>query len=131
MRKIIVALILEENGKILLEKRKQSKSTTPGDIIFPAGHVEIGETNKEALKREMKEELCIEIENPSLVYEADFDCEEKQKIFWYKCDSYKGIIQNKEAEELLWISPFETGVLTHQVSRDALEKYFKTKNINV
>ena len=125
MRKDIVALILEENGKFLVEKRKQSKSTSPGDMIFPAGHVNYGETKEEALKREMKEELDIEIENPRFVYRADFDCEEKQTIFWYKCDSYKGKIQNKEAEQLLWISSAETHLMTHQVSRDALAAYFK------
>ena len=127
MRKDIVALILEENGKFLVEKRKQSKSTSPGDLIFPAGHVENGETKEEALKREMKEELNIEINNPQFVYKSNFDCEEQQTIFWYRCDSYKGSIQNREAEQLLWISPAETSLLTHQVSRDALSAYFKEK----
>lgn len=127
MRKDIVALILEENGKFLVEKRSQSKSTSPGDIIFPAGHVEYGETRKNVLKREMKEELNIEIENPQFVYQTNFDCEEKQRIFWYRCDSYKGLIKNIEAEQLLWISSAETNLLTHQVSRDALAAYYEGK----
>jgi len=40
MRKDIVALILENKGKFLVEKRKNSKLVTPNAIIFPAGHVE-------------------------------------------------------------------------------------------
>jgi 8-oxo-dGTP diphosphatase len=129
MRKIIVALILEKNGKILVEKRKQSKLTTPGDVIFPAGHVEESESREEALKREMKEELGIEIENPQLVYQTDFDCEEKQRIFWYCCDNYSGSIKNNEAEQLIWISPLEIDRLTHQVSKEALNIYLKNKGL--
>ena len=127
MRKDIVALILEHQGKILAEKRKQSKSTTPGDVIFPAGHVEDDETREQALYREMEEELGIRIYNPQLVYTADFDCEEKQRIFWYKCERWEGNIQTNEAEELLWISPSESNRFTHQVSRDALSAYFRSK----
>jgi len=127
MRKYIVALILEHQGKILVEKRKQSKSTTPGDVVFPAGHVEDGETKEQALYREMTEEFGIKIYNPQLVHTADFDCEEKQRIFWYKCERWEGKIQTNEAEELLWIGPSESNRLTHQVSRDALSAYFRSK----
>lgn len=127
MRKDIVALILEQDGKVLVEKRKQSKSTTPGDVIFPAGHVKSGETNEQALEREIKEELGIRIYEPRLVYLTDFDCEEKQRIFWYSCKRWEGEIQNNEAEELLWLSPSEFNILTHQVSKDALFSYFRRK----
>jgi len=127
MRKDIVALILEHKGKILAEKRKQSKSTTPGAVIFPAGHVEDGETREQALCREMEEELGIRIHNPQLVHTADFDCEEKQRIFWYKCERWEGEIQTNEANELLWISPSESHRFTYQVSRDALSAYFESR----
>jgi 8-oxo-dGTP diphosphatase len=127
MRKEIVALILEHQGKILVEKRKQSKSTTPGDVIFPAGHVENGETRKQALYREMEEELGIKIYDIQLIHTADFDCEEKQRISWYSCKRWEGKIQTNEAEELLWINSSELYRLTHQVSRDALLVYFRNK----
>jgi len=129
MRKEIVALILEKNGKILVERRKKSKTTSPGSIITPAGHVNEGETKEEALKREMFEELGIKINNPELIHEADFDCEEKQKIYWYKCESYEGDIKSNEAQELLWIDRSEIDILSFQVSKDALNKFFANKNI--
>lgn len=123
MRKNIVSLILEHEGKFLVEKRKQSKSTAPGTIIFPAGHVKDGETNEHALHREIFEELNIQIFNPYLVHQADFDCEEKQRIFWYGCEDWKGEMRVNEAEELLWINPSEYNMLTHRVSKDALLVY--------
>lgn len=127
MRKDIVALILEENGKILVERRKTTKSTTPGTVIFPAGHVEENESKEDALKREIKEELCIEIEKLQLIYQADFNCEEQQRIFWYGCERYRGSIQCREAEKLFWIDPSQSYLLTHQVSRDALAVFKKRK----
>lgn len=125
MRKEIVALILENKGKFLVEKRKNSKLITPGAIIFPAGHVEANETKQQAIIREMKEELGITIHKPKIVFEGDFDCEEKQRIYWYKCEYYEGKIQNNEAEELLWIDTSESNKLTHQISKDALNAYLK------
>jgi len=125
MRKNIVSLILEENGKFLIEKRDESKSTSPETVIFPAGHVKNGESKECALLREMREELRIIVYKPHLIYVSDFDCEEDQRIHWYACTRYKGRITNNENQELLWIKPSEDDILTHDISRNALKAYLK------
>ncbi len=122
MRKDIVALILERNSKILLERRKKDKEIG-NCVTFPAGHVRNWENNLAALKRVMREELEINISYLSLVYEADFDCEEKQRIFWYSCKECEGEIRNN-AEELLWATHKEAySLLSHEISKTALRKY--------
>lgn len=132
MIKEIVSLILERNGKVLVEKRKASKKTTPGCFIFPAGHVEEGETKEEALRREMEEELGIILGGLQLIHVENFNCEEDQKISFYACDRYEGDIRNNEAEELIWLPPTEAHLLSHEISRNALGAYKKmflrTKN---
>ena len=50
-----------DNNKILLQKRKGSK-LWPGYYALPAGHIDKGENQYEALIREAKEELNIEID---------------------------------------------------------------------
>ena len=126
MRKKIVALILEKNGRFLVERRKSSAARDPGKIVFTAGHVKGRETLRAALKREIKEELNIDIINPVLVYRADFDGpEEKQRIYWFGCKQYRGRIKNMEAGELIWIKPTEANKLSYQVSRDALAALMK------
>jgi nucleoside triphosphatase len=52
------ALIVNEEGKILLAKSHKwfDKYTLPG------GHIELGETMEEALKREVKEEVGLDVE---------------------------------------------------------------------
>ena len=57
-----VHLILIKDDKILLQKRKGSK-LWPGYYALPAGHIDAGETQYDALVREAKEELDIII-NP-------------------------------------------------------------------
>lgn len=61
-----VAGILLRNGKILLQK-------PIGDTGFaiPGGHVELGETNEQTLKRELKEEIGVDIEVGELKWVAE------------------------------------------------------------
>lgn len=48
--------LIFQNGKILLCKRKDRKY-----YFFPGGHVEFGEFSANALKREMREEVDIDV----------------------------------------------------------------------
>ena len=61
MFKSAIHIIIMDNNKILLQKRKGSK-LWPGYYALPAGHIDKGENQYEALIREAKEELNIEID---------------------------------------------------------------------
>lgn len=120
MRKTVVALILKKDGLYLVERRRPNDPRDPYSIVFPGGHVEENETLEEAIKREAMEELNIELINPKIIYEAEYDNHnEKQKLYWFLCSEYKGVMQNNVAEELLWINSSESEKLTYQVGRDA------------
>ena len=56
----IYMLIHNEEGKILLQRR-QGTRLWPGFLALPAGHLDPGENAYEALVREAKEELGIEV----------------------------------------------------------------------
>ncbi|WP_299733124.1 Nudix family hydrolase [uncultured Endozoicomonas sp.] len=58
---VAVGVILGDDGRILLAKRPNSKHMG-GLWEFPGGKVEPGELVTEALKRELREELAIEVE---------------------------------------------------------------------
>lgn len=61
-RKIrVVAAQIEHDGRYLITQRKPT-SSLPLLWEFPGGRVEPGETDEEALARELKEEMRIEVE---------------------------------------------------------------------
>jgi 8-oxo-dGTP diphosphatase len=57
----VVCGILIWNDKVLIGKRKMNGKSEAGKWEFPGGKVEDGESQWEAIKREFKEELDIEI----------------------------------------------------------------------
>jgi 8-oxo-dGTP diphosphatase len=59
---VLVRAIIEINGKILVCRKKGRKY-----YFFPGGHVEFKESAKKALKREIKEELGLNIKECSFI----------------------------------------------------------------
>lgn len=54
---IVLTGILRDKDLFLAVKRNENDDLFPGAWEFPGGHLEAGETLKEGLKRELKEEI--------------------------------------------------------------------------
>jgi len=57
----VVGAVLMKNNKIILPKRSANLKKMPNKYEFPGGKVEEGESLKDALKRELNEELSIDV----------------------------------------------------------------------
>jgi ADP-ribose pyrophosphatase YjhB (NUDIX family) len=66
---VAVSAILVQDGKILLVKR--GAEPNKGLWSLPGGAIELGETAREALIRELKEETGLEVEPGSVAYVHD------------------------------------------------------------
>ena len=103
------ALIVNKEGKILLVKSHKwfDKYTLPG------GHIEVGETMIEAVKREVKEEVGLDIQvgHHLLMQEAIFAPEFYKKRHFifidFACRSENDQVKldQDELQEYLWIYP--------------------------
>lgn len=100
--------ILLKNNKILIGKRPKTKKTYAGFWDVFGGHVEDGETPEEAMKRELKEELDIEVAEYKFFYlmKNDLDSTSKKACdhYFFIVTKWKGLIRNSDAEALEWVS---------------------------
>ncbi len=104
------ALILNEKKEVLLCKSPKFN----GKFIVPGGHVEVGETLEQAMKREIKEETGLEIEPVKFIafynaiYPKDF-FEKRHFIFFdFLCRAKEGArecLDNEELIKAVWIKP--------------------------
>ena len=115
----VAAFIYTETGKIILQKRKSNKATYAGLCSITGGHVLAGENNEEAIVREIKEELNLDIENGRVTYVTTYKSKKikddivNNKFFsiyivQINKEEFKKIkIQNEELEEIKLFSMAE------------------------
>lgn len=63
----VVGAVLLRNNNILLPKRSNKLKKMPNKYEFPGGKVEKNETLKEALQRELNEELLINVDLQDII----------------------------------------------------------------
>ena len=109
MKKMIqfvsACVLLDYDYKILLSKRSQNK-IFPGFWEFPGGKLKKSETPEIAIKRELKEELNIDTYEACLapLTFTSFGYNNFHLVmFLFVCRKWKGVIQNKDSEKLIWV----------------------------
>lgn len=107
MINVVAAVIKDENGKILITQRNLKKAQG-GLWEFPGGKIEPNETRENAIVREIKEELDIDIEVKSYLSEKVFNYPEKNiNLIALECKKINGEIRLLEHEDYKWISKNE------------------------
>ena len=101
--KVVGGIIIDKN-KILIAQRSNQKEH-PLKWEFPGGKIQENENPIEALKREIKEELSIDIKKSKFLLDYEYEYQDIKKIhlYFYKIDEYVGKVRNIEHNQLLWI----------------------------
>lgn len=105
----VVAGIIELDGYILLCQRHIDSRRLPLKWEFPGGKVEKGESPKDAIKRELNEELGILVQEVEKVdaYSFGYPNEESFYLHFFKINKYNNTIQNLQFEGMAWVRPEE------------------------
>ncbi|SEP01088.1 (deoxy)nucleoside triphosphate pyrophosphohydrolase [Paenibacillus sp. OV219] len=101
---VAAAIIEDKQGKILIARRKEGKSQ--GRMWeFPGGKIEANETAEECLRRELREEMNIEIDPYEFFGENDhFYGELHIKLIAYKAQFLGGEIKLVDHDDYKWVS---------------------------
>lgn len=97
-------MIIRADGHVLLQKRPAGKPHA-GLWEFPGGKVESDENQRDALARELKEELAIVCDTASMkpLTFAEFLPENPIVLFLYKVTDWTGDLEPLPGAEIAWL----------------------------
>ena len=99
-----VAVIWNDKQQILIDRRRP-EGTMGGLWEFPGGKIEAGETVEECIKREIDEELAIDIEVGEHLITIDHDYAKlRVTLAVHECSHLKGVPQPLECDEIRWVN---------------------------
>lgn len=110
--KVVVGVILNrETGEVLLGQRPKGKPWEDW-WEFPGGKIESGETEKQALVRELKEELGIDVHacTPWVTFTYEYPKTIVNLAFW-RITGWEGTPTSLEEQQLAWTTPAKAAEL--------------------
>jgi 8-oxo-dGTP diphosphatase len=108
-RQSVTAAIIEEGGRVLIARRKKG-DRCEGRWEFPGGKVEPGETPEESLKRELREEMGIDVTVGEQLCVCPFRAGESlMELLVYRTRIVNGKVVCNDHDEVRWVEPGELG----------------------
>jgi len=103
----VVAAVLERDGRYLITQRRPT-AVLPLLWEFPGGKVEPGETDAQALKRELMHRLGAEIECGKLISFVSHPYEHYAvDLFLYECRLTSGKLEARNVNAFKWVPSHE------------------------
>jgi 8-oxo-dGTP diphosphatase len=114
MKHVVVGIIMKA-GHVLACQRKRT-ARYPLKWEFPGGKIEAGESAKEALLRELREELAVEADIGEEFFRQDWTYADgsadpqrdgSYRVFYHLIRSFTGDPVNQAFEQIKWVRPSE------------------------
>jgi mutator protein MutT len=116
----VVIGIVGRAGQVLICQRPAGKSFA-GFWEFPGGKREAGETIEQCLRRELREELAIEVTPVRALSTIDHDYPRGRiRLHPWLCDHHRGEPQLLAVQRVLWVEPLELKDYQFPPANDAL-----------
>jgi len=104
---VVAAALVDVDGRVLIAQRPADKAMG-GLWEFPGGKVETGERPEQALIRELREELGIDVTEACLspfVFTSHAYDSFHLLMPLYLCRRWEGVVVNREHAALAWVKP--------------------------
>lgn len=127
---VVTGIVKRKDGKVLIVKRKKDEEIHGGLWVFPGGKVNEGENVFEALKRELKEEVGLDVSD-EMERISDYEFERPNgDVTFGECFLVKPISEKvslgEDLENFAWIDKKEFANYEHIKDLDEeLERAFK------
>jgi len=108
---VVAVALIDPDGRVLIAKRPEGKQLA-GMWEFPGGKVEPGERPEQAMIRELKEELGIDVNEACLApfVFASHAYESFHLLMpLYLCRRWSGVVTAREHAGLAWVKPNRLG----------------------
>ncbi|MBN1539431.1 MAG: (deoxy)nucleoside triphosphate pyrophosphohydrolase [Candidatus Thermoplasmatota archaeon] len=114
---LVTAALILRDDRILVAKRLPDSRFEPDKWEFPGGKVDFSEHPKEAMKRELQEEMGIEVEVGKLYDLASHVYDQNGMlrhvvILFYRCTITSGEPKPLDCQDIRWVSRDQLADLT-------------------
>ena len=126
----VVAALIEKNGKYLIAKRSTGDENVLGKWEFPGGKVKEGETEKDAIEREIREEFEMNVK--AIRFIANNICQYPNKTIdlrLYECKYLCGDFNLHDHSEYKFVDKGDIVNFDLCPADVPLAKYVKSSNI--
>ena len=105
MKRVVAALIFKDEKVLVCQRTRHH--TMPLKREFPGGKIESGEQPRDALRRELEEELGIDatIGDEASRIRHNYKNGSAVELRFYTVREYKGEIENKIFKDMRWAKP--------------------------
>jgi mutator protein MutT len=99
---VVVAAIIQDSERFLVTRRQPGVHLA-GMWEFPGGKIETDETHEQALRRELLEELAVEVDVAERVHRTEHAYPERTiELHFYRC-VLKGVPRPALGQEMRWV----------------------------
>ena len=101
----VVAALIRKDNKYLIAKRLYSKDVIAGKYEFPGGKLEPGESEEEAVVREIKEEFGVTVKCERFVTNSMYRYPTRAiDLRLYECAYVSGTFMLTDHSEIKWVT---------------------------
>ena len=125
---VVAAVIFREEKLLCVQRAEHEKEYISSKWEFPGGKVEHGEDGIQALKREIREELHIEIQNIEFLMTVEHTYPDFHLVMHaYTCKIFSGEPVLTEHDDMKWLSVEELDQLDWAAADIPIVKYLQAR----